>query len=87
MPTTTPKFSKRVCFNWGFHDATFDAEMGNPNRADPRGAQCNPLPPVESHAGYHEGYRMGYADFLEKGYRCDSSEDAWILSGLTSEDF
>lgn len=67
--------SPRITFNFGFHDATADAERGRPNRAYGEG---HPMPPAESYPGYEAGYRAGYADFVATGKRADSSEPAWI---------
>lgn len=73
----TERFSDRVRFNWGFHDATLDAEEGWPDRTaivDGTGIR-RPLPTDD--AAYCEGYRRGQQSFAKLGRREESSEDAW----------
>ena len=73
---TTEKFSDRVRFNWGFHDATHDASMGWPNRllTIEGPSIARPLP---NDPAYCEGYRRGQQSFAALGYRVESSEAAW----------
>lgn len=64
-----PKFEDRVRFNWGFHDATADAEV-----------KRLPMWHGKTHpdAVYVEGYEAGAAFFKEHGHRPESSEPAWV---------
>lgn len=62
------QFEDRIRFNWGYHDARFDAknhltnrETINPGRIDPGGQR--PLPWKDE--AYCEGYIRGYESNLE----------------------
>lgn len=75
-------FSDRVRFNWGFHDATHDAELGHVDRASltsPLGA-IQPLPAGDQWRAYREGYVAGRAEYARTGSRPASSEPAWIAA-------
>lgn len=75
--TKTERFNDRTRFNWGFHDATLDAEQGWPNRTlTAEGpAISRPLP---NDPAYCEGYRRGQQSFAKLGKRDETSEAAWV---------
>lgn len=64
-----PNFSKRVRFNWGFHDATAEYSRGRPRTREE----------LENHFDrvYVLGYRYGLESIKTKGVRVASSESAW----------
>jgi hypothetical protein len=57
----------RIRFNWGFHDGTAEAQLGN-------------VRDMSGHfdSVYAEGYRAGLAAFRATGTRPESSEAAWL---------
>lgn len=77
------KFSARIRFNWGFHDATQDAAEGRPNRAivvSEESAErlgARPLPSGKEGEAYRYGYFAGQASFSRLKTREASSDPAW----------
>jgi hypothetical protein len=80
--TPAPKFSERIRFNWGFHDATRDAEQES--RMDPKSLTHRIVRDMATHfdAAYAAGYRAGVAAFKELGFRPESSEASWLVHSI-----
>ncbi len=78
MPKTSkePKFDNRVRFNWGFHDAMFDAAHGMPDRRNV--VYSSPLSLKKQEHIYALGYEAGYAEYKSTGKVNPSSENAWL---------
>lgn len=71
--------SPRVRFNWGFHDATHDREMGRRDRRYRCAGTLFCLPQGKDAASkaYRAGYEAGRQADVSNG-RPESSESAWL---------
>ena len=67
-------FPPRVRFNWGFHDATADAEDKRARQVDPK------HDPV-----YAAGYRFGLRDYHRQGRRAEHSDHGWMVFVASGE--
>lgn len=75
---TKTKFSDRVRFNWGFHDATFDAERGKPKAVVDAGEQGMSQVSRTFDRFYADGYAQGLAAYRLLQSRPESSEPYWL---------
>lgn len=75
-----PKFSDRVRFNWGYHDAASDAGRGQARETAMGGPQNPRRVSREYDAAYYDGYVCGISD-TANGIDTASSTSAWLRSG------
>ena len=68
-------FPDRVRFNWGFHDAAFDASRSNARITNSAMQDIKHVSPSFDKS-YHDGYEMGLI-YVREGKDTNSSESAW----------
>ena len=69
------QFDDRVRFNWGFHDAAYDAARNEPRITHSMIHDVRHVSPSFDKA-YHDGYEHGL-EYMRLNLATNSSEPAW----------
>jgi hypothetical protein len=76
--TNRAKFSDRIRFNWGYHDAAADSQHGHPRQVVDNGPQSLRVVSSTFDRAYASGYRAGLED-VKSGAYVGNSDSAWKM--------